>query len=204
MTRKNREAIRRLIKGDHLTSVHRSANKSSSEEYFIGYNGNSPLQVDTSIARHLIRLEYVEGVAASDYHHEEEEVDYILTTKSDRCSYVLQEITKYSLGDTVEYNHEHYGKGKGVITKELDPIGSSVILNGIQNRQYNVFQYVVGLTRMVLIEKVIKEREVNNEKLIAKFKTELVAREDEAGYMGYIDNDEYYDYRDFYDDEYYY
>jgi hypothetical protein len=215
MTRKDREAIRRLIKGDHLTSIYKTEGGRTIEEYFVGYNGNSPLRMNNRLAQHLIRLEYVEDVAYNDIYHSDNQnqIDYILSTKVEKCGYVLEEITKYSLGDTVEYNHLYYGKGKGVITEQLDAIGTSVCLNGITNRQFLALSSLNGITRMVLIEKKIKNREADNTKILEKLRiAEEIRREEfrkkraaEDGNHEYID--EYgYGYRDFddYDDEEYY
>ncbi|MDP2692783.1 MAG: hypothetical protein Q8O88_04055 [bacterium] len=202
MTRKDREIIRRLLKGDHLTS-HKTDGDESVEEYFVGYHGNSPLMVDRRIAQHLIHNGYIDNIslaynnASFRYQNVETDTDYILSTKTDRFSHILKEVSKYSLGDTVQYEHLHYGRGKGVITKELDPINSVVLLNGITNREFTVFSSVIGITRMVLIEKTIKKRVVvNNIKIENETRSKFILKKRDEDY--YDENDEDYDI-DYYD-----
>lgn len=159
MTNSGREVIRRLLKGDHLTEIRAVGGKYS---YIIGYNGNSPLRAEERLASYLISegfLEYSAGEENNSYVYENEnsEAHYMLSTQSKSYEKILRK-PMYSLGDTVAYEYQSHPKRfKGVITKEFDPLCQDVLINGITNETHCSSNFI-GITRMVLIEKTIKNK----------------------------------------------
>jgi hypothetical protein len=163
MSNNKKEVIRRLLKGDHLTEIRKGGGKYT---YIIGYNGNSPLRVDKSLAIHLIRDSFVEcsvgESSAYDFYTEENlESHYMLSTQTPSYETRLRKALKYSLGDTVEHQYtSSTKKHKGIITTELDPLCEEVLIDGIGNMNFSVDNFV-GITRMVLVEKKIKNKVVD-------------------------------------------
>lgn len=191
MTNTEREIVRRLIKGDLLTSVAKSdGSYTYRTEFFVGIGGNSPLRVNTRFAEGLIRLDVVVQISGN-VSHLEDVCDYSLL---DNYANSLLQASKYSLGDTVEYKLLNagvvMGTDKGVITEMVDPIGFKVKVNGVTNYEYSA-SGMIGITRMVLIEKIIKKREIKRE--IQK----------QTGYMRIVETDHSEIVTDITDDDFY-
>lgn len=174
----SREVIRRLLKGDHLTEVRRR-DGGLRYSYVVGYGGNSPLRVNENLASYLIRTDIVEYSVGADNIYDtsvddEAESHYALSNEYSSTETRLLNSLKYSLGDTVEYKHWLYDKNrKGCITKEVDPLCEEVLLNGITNETHSS-KDIIGITRMVLIEKKIKNKKSTFKNLISRDSTDIV------------------------------
>jgi hypothetical protein len=165
MNNRKREIVRRLLKGDVMTVILKD--KVGYEEYFMGYDGKSPLFVDRSLGRYLIANNVVvtienEYARYNKELYEDGGVPYILS--QGKYENILRKVSRYTVGDTVEYNNLSLGsRMKGVITKENDPLGLGVCIDGIANQEHSAHISLGGWTRMVITEKTIKERRIRSD-----------------------------------------
>jgi len=167
MTPLTKEIIRRLVKGDSVTIVNESSVYTFANSYYnnngdyvkayIGFNGSSPLSVSRKLFNYLIREGLIVCVASSEGYASQSETDYLASTKLQN---VVAGVMQYSVGDTISYKCDYTKRNnKGVITKEIDPLGLEIVING-QNFTHSTKKSVIGITRKVLVEKTIVKQKV--------------------------------------------
>lgn len=149
MTPDKKNIIRRLLNGAILSVFRRD----KENPCWIGYGGKKPETVESDFAKYLINFEWVELDGGNEYYEEE---DY---RKSEKLFNKVKTLI-YSVGDTVKYKHAFDGTKNGVITTELNPLGTKVRIGGVLNIAYEVEYCVLSRTRMVLTEKTLIESEV--------------------------------------------
>lgn len=146
----NKNVIRRLLRGATLTLLYKE------NKCVIGYFGKNPLDIEVKLAKYLIDMECVELDSGNDHYQEE---NYLASEKLKGLVWEMG----FMLGDTVEFEHLIFGRRKGVITEECDPLGLNVCIGGVNNIRYFTGKSLYGKVRTVLTEKKILDYEMDVE-----------------------------------------